>query len=57
MFCNVDTWWSGLDGFKLVARVLWVVAKVLKKLSLGCFVMSIHGVGVVLLVSKWLLGC
>ncbi len=30
VFCNVDTWWSGLDGFKLVARVLWVVAKVLK---------------------------
>ncbi len=56
VFCNVDTWWSVLVGFKLVARVLWVVAKAVEKLLLGCFVMSIHG-GVVLLVSKWLLGC
>ncbi len=30
LFCNVDTWWSVLVGFKLVARVFWLVARVLK---------------------------
>ncbi len=27
MFCNVDTWWSCLVGFAVVARVLKIVTR------------------------------